>query len=374
MAWVLCLTACGRPAPIQPKSTPTGPGPGTVGITANGTLAPARRLALSFGVEGFVETVAVEVGEHVEAGQTLVTLHDTELKRAVAEAEIDLESAQARVAQLEAQATPVPERVLAATAAITSAREALTQARVQAGQRNNQDIIDRRELQQAADALQDAREEYQKVLDDPRTTTWAPSSPQARDLDDAQEHYDVVLARYEMRVADHAYAVAIADAEARVAQAQLTLYEAQHPVRPEEIAPAQLDLERAQLALEAARMDLAGATLAAPFDGVVAHAPVSVGQWAAPGATVVELLDLSGWRIETNNVGELEIARVRVGQEVRVRVNAFRDETLRGRVATVSPVAVVQQGDTTYTLTIELEPTQLNLRPGMTVQVEILTE
>jgi hypothetical protein len=41
-------------------------------------------------------------------------------------------------------------------------------------------------------------------------------------------------------------------------------------------------------------------------------------------------------------------------------------------VATISPVAVVQQGDTTYTLMIELEPTNLNLRPGMTVQVEIV--
>jgi hypothetical protein len=31
-------------------------------------------------------------------------------------------------------------------------------------------------------------------------------------------------------------------------------------------------------------------------------------------------------------------------------------------------------GDTTYTLTIELEPTALSLRSGMTVQVEIITE
>ncbi len=57
-----------------------------------------------------------------------------------------------------------------------------------------------------------------------------------------------------------------------------------------------------------------------------------------------------------------------------VRVNAFRDDPLTGRVVTISPVAVVQQGDTTYTLMIELEDTDLNLRPGMTAQVEILIE
>ena len=44
-----------------------------------------------------------------------------------------------------------------------------------------------------------------------------------------------------------------------------------------------------------------------------------------------------------------------------------------GRVLIISPVAVAQQGDTTYTLTIELEHTDLNLRPGMTVQLDIQT-
>lgn len=141
-----------------------------------------------------------------------------------------------------------------------------------------------------------------------------------------------------------------------------------------EIEAAELEVEAVELALETARTDLAQAILQAPFDGVVSAVPANVGEWATPGVAVVELLDVSRWHIETKNVGELEIARVQVGQEVLVRVNAFRDETLTGLVSSISPVAVVQQGDTTYTLMIELEPTDLNLRPGMTVQVEIVTE
>ncbi len=77
---------------------------------------------------------------------------------------------------------------------------------------------------------------------------------------------------------------------------------------PEALALAQLDVERAQVALEVAQADLTYATLPAPFDGVVADMPVSVGEWASPGAAVVELLDVSRWRIETKNVGELQIA------------------------------------------------------------------
>jgi len=177
-----------------------------------------------------------------------------------------------------------------------------------------------------------------------------------------------------MHAADHGYAVAIADASAQLAQARFTLYEAQHPVTPKELTLAQLDVERAQLSLEAAQADLARAILRASFDGVISTVQMREGEWATPGATVVELLDVSRWRVETKNVGELQIAGVRVGQEARVQVNAFRDETLRGRVVTISPVAVVQQGDTTYTLMIDLEPTDLNVRPGMNVRVEIVTE
>ena len=213
-----------------------------------------------------------------------------------------------------------------------------------------------------------------EVVNDPRTRDWAPSSPEATVLEEARDAYDVALARYEMRAADHAYVVTIASAKAQLAQAELALYEAQHPVATETLALAQLDVERAQLALEAARVDLARGVLRAPFDGVIAAVSVSVGEWASPRASVIEIGDVSQWRVETKNVGELQIARVRVGQEVRLWVNAFREVTLLGRVATISPVAVVQQGDTTYTLTIVLESTSLNLRPGMTAQVEILAE
>ena len=376
---ISCLAACTRGTDTSP--TPTrGPdytdpvsqaAPGN--IMANGVLLPVRQVDLSFGVEGFVESVPVQVGESVQAGQTLAALDTADLQRTVAQATLELDTAQAQLGQLQAQATPVPEQVLAATTAITGAQTTLTQAYVQAAQRYNQDIIDRVALEQAERALADAQNEYDKVLDNPRTRTWAPSSPQARTLAEVQDHYDTTLARYNMHAADHGYAVAIADAQAQLAQAQLTLYEAQHPVAPKELTLAQLDVERAQLSLETAQADLARAILRAPFDGVISTVQIREGEWATPSATVVELLDVSRWRVETKNVGELQIAGVRVGQKARVQVNAFRDETLRGRVVTISPVAVVQQGDTTYTLMIDLEPSDLNLRPGMNVRVEIVT-
>jgi HlyD family secretion protein len=341
-------------------------------VNANGVVAPRQQVNLSFGVGGFVEAVEVELGDRMQAGQVLASLDTTQLQRAVAQAELELKSAQARLAHLQAQATPIPEQVLAATAAITNAQTMLSQARTQAGQHSNYDTIDRVALKYAERALADAQREYEKVLNDFRTHDWAPSSPAGTALAEAKDRYDSALAQYNLNVADRAYAVAIANAEAQLAQARLSLYQAQNPIRLEALRLAQIDVERAQQVVEAARSDLERAMLKAPFDGIVSAVEISHNEWAAPGAQGIELLDVSEWRVETKNVGELQIARVKAGQEVRVRVNAFQGETLQGHVLTISPVAVVQQGDTTYTLTIALEPTSLNLQPGMTAQVEIV--
>jgi multidrug resistance efflux pump len=145
------------------------------------------------------------------------------------------------------------------------------------------------------------------------------------------------------------------------------------PPSPEGVVKVRASLRQAELAVHELEWQMAGAELRAPFDGVVSAVFFSPGEWASAGTPVVELLDTSGWRVETRNVGELEIGQVHVGQEAVVRVNALPGQSLRGRITAISPVAVVQQGDTTYTLMIELEPIALNLRPGMTAQVEIIT-
>ncbi len=379
IALALLLAACGADpdTPTVAASTPVATAPSSAvsaeRITANGVLRPLRQMALSLGVSGYVESLPVEVGQQVNAGQPIAALDDAALQQAVAAAQLELAQSQAQLARLQARATPVAEQVLAATVAVTNAQTALSQARVQAGQLSNQETISRSPLEQAEDALADAQDGYNQLLDNPHTRDWAPYSPAADALAVAQDHYDVTLARYNLETSTQRSAAnaALTAAEAQLAQARWALYQTQHPVTPEELTLAELQVERAELALEVAQANLEQARLVAPFDGIVSAVLLGVGEWAAPGAVVVELLDVSRWRVETNNVGELRIAHVQEGQEAVVRVNAFQGQPLSGRVVTISPVAVVQQGDTTYTLLIELEPTDLNLRPGMTAQVEI---
>ena len=133
-------------------------------------------------------------------------------------------------------------------------------------------------------------------------------------------------------------------------------------------------MEAARTQLQVAQMQLDQLTLSAPLDGTISAIHIDEGEWALPGGVVMEILDLSSWLVETKNVGELQIGQVKTGQQVQVRFNTFQGETVSGRVVAISPQAVVQQGDITYTLVIALEPTDLNLRPGMTARVEILVE
>ena len=376
---ILILTACSTNAaqPAAPTPTPDYGNPLSESLTgslsANGILHPISQLTLSFSTGGNIEILNVEVGMPIQNGQTLAVLDDSELQRAVTQAEMDVRITLGKLAQLQAQAIPIQERVIAATAGISSAQITLTHTLTLAELRSNQDIIDRAALTQAEQALHDAQNAYDQLLRDSITKDWAPYSPYTKALEDAKEHYRLTFAEYRLHSADRGYDVAIASAKAQLAQAHLTLYEVQHPVSAEALNLAELDVNRAEQALIAAKSNLSRTELTAPFDGLISTVHVSVGEWVHTGAPVIEMLDVSSWRIETRNVGELEIGHIRVGQKVNVRVNAFRNEVLEGRVVSISPVAVVQQGDTTYTLVIELESTTLNLRSGMTAQVEILT-
>jgi hypothetical protein len=109
--------------------------------------------------------------------------------------------------------------------------------------------------------------------------------------------------------------------------------------------------------------------LTAPFRGTITGVPVHVGDTVLPGAVVATVGDLTKLQVETTDVDEFLIARVRPGQRVSLFIDAL-DRQTPGVVRTVAlePVTTTA-GDEHYPVTIELlEPIE-NLRPGMTVRI-----
>jgi HlyD family secretion protein len=346
-------------------------------------------------------------GPSAPATAALIQRAEAEHAQQVAEAEVALEIAQWQLEQARLQAQG-PE-VAIAQSRLRQSELQQSQAQAQARSLESQIVAAQADLARAQDALQGAQIAYKEALDRP----WEPQR-----VRDALAQ-GVVEAERSVRVAQAALAGVVAqqraqalglemlatqieEAASRVAQsvdaqaaysATLSRLEAEvdlarlrleglggwenpylDPPSPAEVAQAAARLQQAQLAVAELEWRLQGAQIRAPFDGVVSDVYLSPSEWAAPGAPVVELLDISQWQVETRNVGELSIGRVLVGQEASVRVLAFRDHELRGRIVAISPVAVVQQGDTTYSLFVELEPTELNLRPGMNAEVRIEAE
>ncbi|MFN2291817.1 MAG: HlyD family secretion protein [Anaerolineae bacterium] len=166
--------------------------------------------------------------------------------------------------------------------------------------------------------------------------------------------------------------VEVAKAQVRQAQAELSTLKAGS--REEDIAAATADVAAATAALASAKNALGDATLKAVFDGTVAAIWVDQGELVQPADPVITLGDLSQLRADTEDLSEVDIGRIQVGQRAAVTVDALDGQVLPGSVSRISPVATERRGDTVYKISLDLDAqSSASLRWGMTAFVEIDT-
>jgi len=159
---------------------------------------------------------------------------------------------------------------------------------------------------------------------------------------------------------------------AQVAQAQAQLELLQAGARPEDLAVAEAAVAQAEAAVMAARNALEDAVLRAPFAGTVGAVLVEAGELVTPQTTVIRLGDLSRLRVRTEDLGEGDVNLVRLGQPVRVSIDALPELEFQGTVASIAPFASERLGDKVYDVLIDLDlPADSGLRWGMGTFVEI---
>jgi multidrug resistance efflux pump len=130
-------------------------------------------------------------------------------------------------------------------------------------------------------------------------------------------------------------------------------------------------VEQARTALEQARAARESARLVAPFAGQVASILGHEGELVTPATPILVLADLRELRLETKDLDEITVARLSIGQKVKVTVNAFENKVLSGWVSLISPMASFNPiGDPVYAVTITLDQQDPELRWGMTTKVE----
>jgi HlyD family secretion protein len=121
--------------------------------------------------------------------------------------------------------------------------------------------------------------------------------------------------------------------------------------------------------IESAQVALTQTELRAPFAGTIAQLNLKTGELTPRDQPAVVLADLSGWQIETDDVTEIKVPTLKVGQGVTIRFDALPDVELKGEVESISGVSQVKSGDVVYPVKIKVLDNDPRLRWGMTAAV-----
>ena len=310
----------GRRMTVEPRRVSDG-------ISLKGTLAPWRVVAVRSPVNGTVEAVHYRTGQEVAEGDRLLELDLTSVKRDYSGARRQHASALKRVAELEDWENS-PDMV--------RARRSFTKTRLDMESRrtklNKNRFLFEEGLVSASDHEDDERQFRGQELD----------------FTAAEEEFAAVRA---------------AGNEAALEDARL-----------------ELDLARTELQAveEALRHD----TVRAPIPGVVLASrnrglEIVAGSQAVAGRDLLEIGDFSRMAASVQ-VDEADVVKLRAGQKVTVRGNAFRGLTLKGEVTHVSSQAApASRGIPKFDVTVTLDPVgpeaAARLRFGMSAQLRIVT-
>ncbi len=145
---------------------------------------------------------------------------------------------------------------------------------------------------------------------------------------------------------------------------------------------SQAQLKESKANLEQALEQLRKTRITSPIEGTVIQINIESGETVItgtldnPGTKLMVIADLSRMEVESQ-VDEADIAKVKIGQKAIVEVEALPEKRLSGLVNEVSYAAEDQETEqdaaVNYNISILIEDTISELKPGMTATSEIIT-
>ena len=144
---------------------------------------------------------------------------------------------------------------------------------------------------------------------------------------------------------------------------------------------AQVDAARASVlqnkaALNQAETNFRYTKILSPVNGTVISRNIDVGQTVAASFQTPTLFtianDLTKMQIDTS-VDEADVGNMLLGQEARFTVDAYPDTNFIGKISQVRNAAVMVQNVVTYDVVVQVNNSDLKLKPGMTANVSIIT-
>lgn len=334
-------------------------GPMVLVLSYAGTLQAKDNLNIIPGANGRIESVLVEVGDEVKAGDPIAIVEDDTYLVQLKQAEAALTNAKLNLAKMELGSRP--EEIAAAQAAVQLARAAVNDV---ANVNDDERTKAAADLARAEAELKAAQAEYDKVA-------WAGDvgrTPQAIRLEQATIGYQNALAKYNLDT--NPSDSQLAPLMLQLANAELALALKKQPYRQIDFESARVAIQQAEAALEMANIQLGEVVIKAPFDGVVADLKVSKGSRVSPQSNVAEFISKEMEVVV--NVPESRIGQLKKGQSAALQITAYPGQEFPGVVTSIAPVA----NTNTRTFEVKITPTKGMdlLRSGMYVNTSILAE
>lgn len=301
-------------------------------------------------VPGYVTRLQVEDNKVVKAGDTLVVLDDRDLALKVLQAEAALENAKASLATSQASYTTSQENVLSSRSNMEAADANIEIAQVRA-KRAEQDF-----------------KRYQELI--------KTNSVTQQQYEQAEAEKDAALKQLD-----------VAKRQREALYRETSARKAQSNVSDRNIALAQTVVKEREADLQFAKLQLSYAYILAPTNGVISRKSVQLGQYVQAGQSLFALVtEKQKWVVA--NFKETQLDKMKPGQEVEIKVDAFPDDVFAGKVESISPatgakfsllpadnasgnfVKVVQRVPVKIVLTEKAAKAGL-LRAGMNVIVDV---
>lgn len=335
-------------------------------VSATGVVLPLKRSTLSVTYPGVVAEVLVERGDVVEEGQVLLRLKGKEeLEAQVAQARAEVLSAEQALNDLyenhDLALAAALQAYYLANNAVKEAQYQLDNFTVPVNQKDLTAVEAVKVMKERLDAATAAFQPYRNESEQNETRR-----DLKKKLDEAQADYNAAVRRL-------TYEFALQEALAKLAKAERDYQTLAKGPDPDLVALAEARLATAKAALAAAEKKLADLEIKALYAGTISEVYVREGEWVAPGQPILILADLEHLRIETTDLNEIDVARVKVGDAVVVTFDALPDVVVNGTVVLISPKASEGSG-VNYTVVIEMTETPPALRWGMTAFVDIQVE
>ncbi|HNT23166.1 MAG TPA: efflux RND transporter periplasmic adaptor subunit [Anaerolineales bacterium] len=348
------------------QTTPATRGNLVATVGATGMVRTDQTVFLTWQTSGTVEVIHVKVGDRVEPGQVIATLERTSLPQNAILAEADLINAQNALDDLLSSNTVTTQ----ALQSVYQARQAIIEAERTLDVYDKKEYKDkletaRKDVIDREDKLTDAEEAFEPYAD------WDEDNDTRKryeqELEDAQNAYDEAVRVVDLlELEKQAAQAALDNAQAVLADAERAYDRVKDGPNPDEVSILEARIAAAQAALDSTQIKASTA-------GTVTELSVQAGDKVSPGSLAVRIDNLDRLLVDVN-VSEVDINRIKVGEEVNLTFDAIMEQEYHGLVSEVAQVGSINQGVVEFLVTVELTDADENVKPGMTAAINIIVE